>query len=103
MAIMRVGQASKLAPIQTNRFQDRAGEDFGRRVSKLRLNFDKIVSLGKPEFTGTVYINLYGPGSSIGIATELPGWTVWDRIPVGTRFYARPDRPWGTPSLLYKG
>jgi len=31
------------------------------------------------------------------------GWTVWDRIPVGTRFYAHPDRPWGPPSLLYNG
>src|SRR5215470_11895666 len=31
------------------------------------------------------------------------GWTVWDRIPVGTRFSARPDRPWGPPSLLYNG
>jgi len=29
--------------------------------------------------------------------------TVRDRIPVGTRFSARPDRPWGPPSLLYNG
>ena len=36
-----------------------------------------------------------GPGSSVGIATELPGWKVRDRIPVGTRFSARPDRPCG--------
>ena len=28
------------------------------------------------------------------------GWMVRDRILVGTRFSARPDRPWGTPSLL---
>jgi hypothetical protein len=27
------------------------------------------------------------------------GWTVRDRIPVGTRFSTRPDRPWGPPSL----
>jgi len=25
------------------------------------------------------------------------------RIPVGTKFSARPDRPWGPPSLLYNG
>ena len=31
------------------------------------------------------------------------GWTVRDRIPVRTRFSARPDRPWGPPSLLYNG
>ena len=31
------------------------------------------------------------------------GWTVQDRILVGTRFSAHPDRPWGPPSLLYNG
>jgi len=30
-------------------------------------------------------------------------WTVRNRIPVETRFFARPDRPWGPPSLLYNG
>ena len=40
-----------------------------------------------------------GPGSSVGIATDYC-WTVRDRIPVGTRFSARPDRLWGPPSLL---
>jgi len=30
-------------------------------------------------------------------------WTVWDRIPVGMKFSARPDRAWGPPSLLYNG
>ena len=50
------------------------------------------------------YINYAcGPGSSVGIATEVTGWAVRDRIPVGTRFSARPDRPWGPPSLLYNG
>jgi len=42
----------------------------------------------------------YGLGSLVSIAT---GWTVWDRIPVGTRFSARSDWPWGPPSLLYNG
>jgi len=41
-----------------------------------------------------------GLGSSIGIAIELPGWTVLDRVPVGTTFSAHPDRPCGPPSLL---
>ena len=31
------------------------------------------------------------------------GWTVQDRIPVGTIFSARPDRQRGLPSLLYNG
>jgi len=31
------------------------------------------------------------------------GWTARDRIPVGTRFSARPDRPRGPPSLLENG
>jgi len=47
-----------------------------------------------------VQIHYCEPGSSVVTATELPGWTVRDRIPVGTRFSARPDRPWGPPSLL---
>ena len=31
----------------------------------------------------------------------ITGWSVRDRIPVGTRFSARPDRPWVPSSLLY--
>ena len=42
-----------------------------------------------------------GPGTSVGIATDYG--LVWGRIPVGTRFSARPDWPWGPPSLLYNG
>ena len=30
------------------------------------------------------------------------GWTVRDRIPVGTKFSALPDRPWAPTSLLYR-
>jgi len=39
-----------------------------------------------------------GPGSSVSIATI--GWTIRDRIPVGTTFSARLDWHWGPPSLL---
>jgi len=43
-----------------------------------------------------------GPDSSVGIVTDyrLDGQ---DRIPVGMRFSACPDQPWGPPSLLYNG
>jgi len=41
-----------------------------------------------------MYSRLRGSGSSVGIATELRGWTVWNRIPVETRFSVRPDRHW---------
>ena len=45
-----------------------------------------------------------GPGSSVGIATELPGWTVRGlNRGEGEIFRTRPDRPWGPPSLLYNG
>jgi len=54
-------------------------------------------------FINAFHFVIRGPGSSVGIATELPGWTVRDRIPVGTRFSARPDLPWGPPSLPYNG
>ena len=40
-----------------------------------------------------------GRGSSVGIGLTT-GWTVRDRIPVGTKFSARQNRPWGPPSLL---
>ena len=41
--------------------------------------------------------------SIIGTIRLTTGWTVRDRIQVGKRFSARPDRPWGPPSLLYNG
>jgi len=54
------------------------------------------------------YVELYsiitsgvGRGGSVGIATELRAGQYGDRILVGARFSARPDRPWGPPSLLY--
>jgi hypothetical protein len=37
------------------------------------------------------------------IPTEQRTGRSEDRIPVGARFSARPDRPWGPPSLLYNG
>ena len=54
-----------------------------------------------PSFLTAVY-SLCGPGTSFGIATDN-GLDVRDRIPVGTRFSAPPDRPWDQPSLLYNG
>ena len=45
-----------------------------------------------------------GPGSSVGIATELRAGRSEDRIPVvGEIFRTCPDRAWGPPSLLYNG
>ena len=45
-----------------------------------------------------------GPGSSVGIATELRAGRSGDRIPVGGQIFRTcSDRPWGPPSLLYNG
>ena len=48
-------------------------------------------------------INLYGPGSSVGIATSygLDGPRIESRW--GEIFRTCPDRPWGPPNLLYNG
>ena len=51
-----------------------------------------------------VYINvIYRPTvgrEAQSVQRLTTGWTVRDRILVGTSFSARPDRPWGSPSLL---
>ena len=44
-----------------------------------------------------------GPGSSVAIATELPGWTGRGSNPGRARFSARLGRPWGQFNLLYNG
>jgi len=50
-----------------------------------------------------IYIIKGGPGSSVGIATELrPGRSEIESR-WGARFSARPHRPWGPPNLLYNG
>ena len=43
-----------------------------------------------------------GTGTSAGIATDY-GLDGPGSYPSGARFSARPDRPWGPPSLLYNG
>ena len=48
------------------------------------------------------YYQKNGPGSSVDIATDY-GLEGPGSNPGGARFSARPDRPWGPPSLLYKG
>jgi hypothetical protein len=53
------------------------------------------------KFTTCPY--MYGPGSSVGIATgyglDGPG----SNLGGGEIFHTCPDRPWGPPSLLYSG
>ena len=46
-------------------------------------------------------IQYCGSGSSVGIATELPGCTVRGSNPCGYEIFRTcPDQPWGPPSLL---
>ena len=46
-----------------------------------------------------LYATCVGPVAK-SVQRLTTGWTVWDRIPMGTRFSARPDWPWGPPNLL---
>ena len=48
-----------------------------------------------------IYDNM--PGSSVGIATELRAGGSGIESRGGREFSARPDRPWGSPSLLQNG
>ena len=54
-----------------------------------------------PKIYNVIYSNLFlssGPGSSVDIATELQGWKVRDRFPVGTRFSALQTGPGAHPA-----
>jgi hypothetical protein len=42
-------------------------------------------------------------GSSVAVATELRAGRSGDRIAEDARFFARPNRLWGPPNLLYSG
>jgi len=46
---------------------------------------------------------LGGPGSSVGIVTDFGLDGQWIESRWGEIFLICPDRPWGSPSLLYKG
>jgi hypothetical protein len=50
------------------------------------------------------YLNLRGVGPVAQSVLRLTtGWTVRNRIPVGARFSARPNLPWGPHIFLYNG
>ena len=49
------------------------------------------------------YLVVCGPGSSVGTATELPGWTVRDRIPVRRDFPPVQTGPGAHPASCRMG
>ena len=63
-----------------------------------RDSFEKLGVGGRKIFKWILH-DMGGPGS-YRYSYWATGWRVRDRIPVGTRFSTRPDRPWGPPSLL---
>jgi len=67
----------------------------------------QIASLSLLRFTRRVFsqsvLEERVASSSVGIVTGYGLEGSLDRIPVGTRFSACPDRPWGPSSLLYNG
>ena len=64
---------------------------------------DLLQRISQPSLTQTSYSDLFTKSADYLLNSLTTGWTVRDRIPVRTRFSARPDRPWGPPSLLQNG
>ena len=73
-------------------------------MSHRRYNTDAVIKINVIRTAIHFFVILYliGPGSSVGIATDY-GLDSPGSNPSGTRFSARPDRPWGPPSLIYIG
>ena len=68
-------------------------------VARLGTTYDVTSEDGEPFLS--LKENTYDVGPVVQSVYRLTtGWTVRDRIPVGTRFPARPDRPCVPPSLL---
>ena len=61
-----------------------------------------MLSKGMVSFSSEVSYSNVGPVAQ-SVQRLTTGWTVRDRIPVGTRYSALSDRPWGPPSLLLNG
>ena len=74
-------------------------------LPRLFIFYRKYVAVNSSkQFKPVPFFPFVGPGSSVGIATELRAGRSGDRIPVGGEiFRTRPDRHWGSPSLLYNG
>jgi len=79
-------------------------ENFGKKKSRKNFNTEIVVGYCAKGIIIIIIViiiimsvrtNECGPGSSVGIATELRAGQSGDRIPVGARFSARPDRPLG--------
>jgi len=64
------------------------GENDGRKICLVEPLY---ISMSIYEYTDNAMITL------------TTGWAIQDRIPVGTRFFGRPGRPWGPSSLLENG
>jgi hypothetical protein len=61
-----------------------------------------VYPLNDQQMHNLTYFVVWGPGRSVGIPTDLPGWTVRGSNPGGSEIFRnRPDRPWGPPNLLY--
>ena len=50
-----------------------------------------------------IYIYIYMGRVAQSVQRLTTGWRVRDQIPLGTRFFTRPDRLWGQPSILQNG
>ena len=64
------------------------------RYACRRIYYCTLLSISDLKFVGRV---------AHSVQRLTTGWTVRGSNPGGARFFARPNRPWGPPSLLYNG
>jgi hypothetical protein len=66
-------------------------------------NYSQIYNMFRPDYFCWLSPESRGSGSSVGVATDYGLDVPGIKFQWGEIFRTSPDRPWGTPSVLYNG